>query len=109
MILLDVPGTSAETVLLYGHCDKQPEMVGWGDGLGPWKPVRRGDRLYGRGAQDDGYAVFCALTAIEAVQRAGRAPRALRGPDRGERGERQPRPARLHGASSPPASASPIS
>jgi acetylornithine deacetylase/succinyl-diaminopimelate desuccinylase-like protein len=33
--------------------------------------VRRGDRLYGRGAQDDGYAAFCALTAIEAVQRAG--------------------------------------
>src|SRR6185369_10873535 len=67
----DVPGTSPETILLYGHCDKQPEMVGWDDGLGPWKAVRRGDRLYGRGAQDDGYAVFCALTAIEAVQRAG--------------------------------------
>ena len=44
------PGTSADTVLLYGHCDKQPEMVGWADGLGPWTPVRRGDRLYGRGA-----------------------------------------------------------
>src|SRR6185436_15126913 len=25
----------------------------------------------GRGAQDDGYAAFCALTAIEAVQRSG--------------------------------------
>ena len=71
VMLLDVPGTAPETVLLYGHCDKQPEMVGWGDGLGPWNAVRRGDRLYGRGAQDDGYAVFCALTAIEAVQRAG--------------------------------------
>ena len=71
VMLLDVPGTAPETVLLYGHCDKQPEMIGWGDGLGPWKAVRRGDRLYGRGAQDDGYAVFCALTAIEAVQRAG--------------------------------------
>ena len=41
LILLEVPGTSAETVLLYGHCDKQPEMVGWSDGLGPWTPVRR--------------------------------------------------------------------
>ena len=71
VMLLDVPGTVPQTVLLYGHCDKQPEMVGWGDGLGPWTAVRRGDRLYGRGAQDDGYAVFCALTAIEAVQRAG--------------------------------------
>jgi acetylornithine deacetylase/succinyl-diaminopimelate desuccinylase-like protein len=71
VMLLDVPGSSPETVLLYGHLDKQPEMVGWGDGLGPWTAVRRGDRLYGRGAQDDGYAAFCALTAIEAVQRAG--------------------------------------
>ena len=46
-------------------------MTGWAEGLGPWIPVRRGDRLYGRGAQDDGYAAFCALTAIEAVQQAG--------------------------------------
>jgi acetylornithine deacetylase/succinyl-diaminopimelate desuccinylase-like protein len=71
VILLDVPGTAPQTVLLYGHCDKQPEMVGWSAGLGPWTPVRRGERLYGRGAQDDGYAAFCALTAIEAVERAG--------------------------------------
>ena len=75
VILMEVPGTSPETVLLYGHCDKQPEMTGWAEGLGPWIPVRRGDRLYGRGAQDDGYAAFCALTAIEAVQQA-RAPHA---------------------------------
>jgi acetylornithine deacetylase/succinyl-diaminopimelate desuccinylase-like protein len=54
-------------VLLYGHLDKQPEMTGWGEGLGPWTPVRRGDRLYGRGAADDGYAGFAALTAIEAL------------------------------------------
>jgi acetylornithine deacetylase/succinyl-diaminopimelate desuccinylase-like protein len=71
VILAEVPGTAPETVLLYGHVDKQPEMTGWAEGLGPWTAVRRGDRLYGRGAQDDGYAVFCALTAIEAVQRAG--------------------------------------
>src|SRR6266852_356701 len=71
VILIDVPGASDETVLLYGHCDKQPEMIGWGEGLGPWTPARKGDRLYGRGAQDDGYAAFCALTAIEAVQQAG--------------------------------------
>ncbi len=71
VILLEVPGSAPETVLLYGHCDKQPEMTGWAPGLGPWTPVRKDDRLYGRGAQDDGYAVFCALTAIQAVQRAG--------------------------------------
>ncbi len=59
------------TVLLYGHLDKQPEMTGWRDGLGPWTPVRDGDRLYGRGGADDGYAAFASLAAIEAVQAAG--------------------------------------
>ena len=58
-------------MLLYGHLDKQPEMVGWSEGLGPWTPVRRGDRLYGRGAADDGYAAFAALTAVEALQAQG--------------------------------------
>jgi acetylornithine deacetylase/succinyl-diaminopimelate desuccinylase-like protein len=70
VILVDVPGASDETVLLYGHCDKQPEMVGWAEGLGPWTPARKGDRLFGRGVGDDGYATFAALTAIEALQTA---------------------------------------
>jgi acetylornithine deacetylase/succinyl-diaminopimelate desuccinylase-like protein len=67
VILMEIPGQSEDTVLLYGHLDKQPEMVGWGEGLDPWKPVLRGDRLYGRGAADDGYAAFASLTAIEAL------------------------------------------
>ncbi|MBI2206496.1 MAG: M20 family metallopeptidase [Candidatus Rokubacteria bacterium] len=70
VIVMDVPGASDQTVLLYGHCDKQPEMVGWAEGLGPWTPVIRDDRLYGRGGADDGYAAFAAITAIEALQRA---------------------------------------
>jgi len=65
-------GAPAEaTVLLYGHLDKQPPMAGWHEGLDPWTPVRRGERLYGRGGADDGYAAFASLTALEAVQRAG--------------------------------------
>jgi acetylornithine deacetylase/succinyl-diaminopimelate desuccinylase-like protein len=71
VILMEVPGKGGETVLLYGHCDKQPEMVGWAADGGPWTPVRRGDRLFGRGAGDDGYAVFAALTAIETLQAQG--------------------------------------
>lgn len=68
----DAPeGDDVDTVLLYGHLDKQPAMVGWREGLGPWRPVLDGDRLYGRGGADDGYSTFCALTAIEAVQRHG--------------------------------------
>ena len=57
---------------MYGHLDKQPEMVGWRDGLGPWSPVREGDKLYGRGGADDGYALYCALAALEAVRREGK-------------------------------------
>ncbi|WXB00284.1 M20 family metallopeptidase [Pendulispora brunnea] len=53
-----------DTVLLYGHLDKQPEFTGWREGLGPWTPVREGDRLYGRGGADDGYSSFAALTAL---------------------------------------------
>ena len=71
VILMEAPGASDETVLLYGHCDKQPEMVGWAADGGPWTPVRRGDRLFGRGAGDDGYAAFAALTAIEALEAQG--------------------------------------
>jgi acetylornithine deacetylase/succinyl-diaminopimelate desuccinylase-like protein len=76
ILLVDIPATAddadpTDTVLLYGHLDKQPPFEGWRDGLGPWEPVIDGDRLYGRGATDDGYAVFSALTAIGAVRAAG--------------------------------------
>jgi acetylornithine deacetylase/succinyl-diaminopimelate desuccinylase-like protein len=75
IIWAEVPGAgprAAETVLLYGHLDKQPEMTGWSEGLGPWTPVLRGDRLYGRGGADDGYAAFASLTAVAALRQQTR-------------------------------------
>src|SRR5262245_39201126 len=72
VIVIEVPATGAPTqgsVLFYGHLDKQPAMTGWRDGLGPWTPVREGEKLYGRGAADDGYAIFAALLAMNAVRR----------------------------------------
>jgi acetylornithine deacetylase/succinyl-diaminopimelate desuccinylase-like protein len=75
LLLIDVPpagsGRPGDTVLLYGHLDKQPPFTGWREGLGPWEPVIEGDRLYGRGGADDGYSTFSALTALEAVRAAG--------------------------------------
>src|SRR5437667_6681034 len=68
LILIEVPGNKAETVLLYGHLDKQPEMVGWAEGYGPWIPRLEGDKLYGRGGADDGYAMFGALSALLALR-----------------------------------------
>jgi acetylornithine deacetylase/succinyl-diaminopimelate desuccinylase-like protein len=71
LLLLDVPGSSDDTVLMYGHLDKQPEMTGWREGLGPWKPVREGDKLYGRGGADDGYAVFASICSLLALRERG--------------------------------------
>ena len=68
VILMEVPGKGDDTVLLYGHLDKQPEMVGWREGLSPWEPVREGDKLYGRGGADDGYSAFASLAAIRLLQ-----------------------------------------
>ncbi|WP_428313052.1 M20 family metallopeptidase [Hydrocarboniphaga sp.] len=72
LIYVDVPATNGadtdDCVILYGHLDKQPEMSGWADGLGPWIPKLAGDKLYGRGGADDGYAIFGSLAALLALQ-----------------------------------------
>ena len=71
VMLIEVPGEGRDTVLLYGHLDKQPEMAGWAEGYGPWTPLLDGDRLYGRGGADDGYAMFGALTALAGLRDQG--------------------------------------
>jgi acetylornithine deacetylase/succinyl-diaminopimelate desuccinylase-like protein len=71
LIFIEVPGDDSSTVLMYGHLDKQPAMVGWDAGLGPWTPVLRDGKLFGRGGADDGYAVFSAVTAIRALKEQG--------------------------------------
>ncbi len=68
VILLTLPGEIDDTVLIYGHLDKQPEFEGWRDDLHPWKPVITDDRLYGRGGADDGYAIYSAIIAIKSLQ-----------------------------------------
>ena len=71
LLFIEIPGEVDDTVLLYGHMDKQPEMTGWNEGLGPWTPVLRGERLYGRGGADDGYSTFASLSAIRILQEQG--------------------------------------
>ncbi|MET0493462.1 MAG: M20/M25/M40 family metallo-hydrolase [Actinoplanes sp.] len=75
LLMVDVPataGASPGTALLYGHLDKQPPQTGdWSDGLGPWQPVLRDERLYGRGSVDDGYSGYAAIAALSAVRAAG--------------------------------------
>lgn len=71
LLLIDIPGRVPGTVLLYGHLDKQPEMVGWADGTGPWQPILKDGKLYGRGGADDGYAMFAGLAALLALRESG--------------------------------------
>ncbi len=73
MLVVTVESTAAATgtVLLYGHLDKQPPLGDWSEGLAPFAPVRRGNRLYARGVADDGYAIFSALLALESLEANG--------------------------------------
>ncbi len=68
LLFLEIPGDIDDTILLYGHMDKQPEMKGWDEDKGPWQPVLKDGKLYGRGGADDGYAVFASLAAIQLLQ-----------------------------------------
>lgn len=68
LIFAEIPRTdnSDKTILYYGHYDKQPHFTGWKEGFGPTTPVIKDDNLYGRGASDDGYAIFAAVLSIKA-------------------------------------------
>lgn len=73
LILIEIASTAdvpqdAGTVLMYGHCDKQPPFSGWHEGLDPYKPVIKDGRLYGRGGADDGYALFSSVAAIKTLK-----------------------------------------
>ena len=75
VLFFEVPATrtahegSQQTVLMYGHLDKQPEFNGWRSDLGPWSPQYLDGLLYGRGAADDGYAVYASVAAVQALKR----------------------------------------
>jgi acetylornithine deacetylase/succinyl-diaminopimelate desuccinylase-like protein len=74
VIFFDAPATrtdNGDTVLFYGHLDKQPEFMGWRADLGPWTPKYEDGKLFGRGGADDGYAVYASLTAIAALDKQG--------------------------------------
>jgi len=76
LIFITVPATNGndqDSVLLYGHMDKQPplDLNDWRKGLGPYTPVIEDGKLYGRGGADDGYSTFSAVLAIKNLQEQG--------------------------------------
>jgi acetylornithine deacetylase/succinyl-diaminopimelate desuccinylase-like protein len=74
VLFFEIPATRADskqTVLMYGHLDKQPEFNGWRSDLGPWTPKYEDGKLYGRGGADDGYAVYASIAAVQALKTQG--------------------------------------
>ncbi len=71
VIMVEIPGERDGNILMYGHLDKQPEMEGWNDGFGPWDPVMKDGKLYGRGGADDGYALFASIGTINGLIEQG--------------------------------------
>ena len=80
-ILMTLDSQSDETVLIYGHLDKQPEFSGWEPGLEPFVPVFRDEKLYGRGGADDGYAIYAAIAEIKIIAGPGSTFASHRYPD----------------------------
>jgi acetylornithine deacetylase/succinyl-diaminopimelate desuccinylase-like protein len=71
VLFFEVPASgtqTTQTVLMYGHLDKQPEFNGWRSDLGPWTPKYEDGKLYGRGGADDGYAVYASIAAVQALK-----------------------------------------
>ncbi len=98
LIFIEIPGKGDDTVLLYGHLDKQPEMTGWSDHLGPWKPVLEGDAVRSRRRRRR----LCDLRLARrdhGAAGAGHRAFALRRHDRGLRGIGQLRSAVLRRSS----------
>jgi acetylornithine deacetylase/succinyl-diaminopimelate desuccinylase-like protein len=88
LIYIEVPGASDDTVMLYGHLDKQPEMTGWADDLGPWTPVIKRQAVRPRRRRRWVRDLWFAGRAT-GLARAGRAACALRHHDRSLRRIRQ--------------------
>ncbi len=58
-------------VLFYGHMDKQPASDDWSNGRSAFNPSLEKDVLYGRGAADDGYSFYAAISIAKALEESG--------------------------------------
>ncbi len=82
-LFVDIPAFKnhkGKPAFYYGHFDKQPETLdGWYEGFGPWIPVVKDNRLYGRGSVDDGYSFYLMITMVKALEENGIAHPVIKG------------------------------
>ena len=66
---ITLEGATDETIAVLGHLDVVPAGDGWT--VDPFAAVRDGDKLIGRGTEDDKGPSLCALFAMKAIKEAG--------------------------------------
>ena len=62
-------GSTDETIAVLGHLDVVPAGDGWT--VDPFGAVQDGDKIIGRGTEDDKGPSLCALFAMKAIKEAG--------------------------------------
>ena len=67
LIFMDIPGEGTRPRCCTAISTSSPKWRAGPSGYGPWTPVRKGDKLFGRGSADDGYAMYGALSAVLAL------------------------------------------
>ena len=66
---ITLEGSTDETIAVLGHLDVVPAGDGWT--VDPFAGVQEGDKLIGRGTEDDKGPSLCALYAMKAIREAG--------------------------------------
>jgi acetylornithine deacetylase/succinyl-diaminopimelate desuccinylase-like protein len=70
-LFTEIKGDIDQTLLFYGHYDKQPPFTGWMEGVGATNPKIIDNKLYGRGGADDGYSTYSTMLALKGLQEQG--------------------------------------
>ncbi len=75
LLFFEIPATENSKahgdVLFYGHMDKQPAADGWSKNRSAFTPAIENGLLYGRGAADDGYSFYAAISIAKALEESG--------------------------------------
>ena len=66
---ITLEGATDETIAVLGHLDVVPAGDGWA--VDPFAAIQEGDKVIGRGTEDDKGPALCALFAMKAIKEAG--------------------------------------
>ncbi len=75
LLFFEIPASKNSSshgdVLFYGHLDKQPATNDWANNRSAFTASLENGVLYGRGAADDGYSFYAAISIAKALEESG--------------------------------------